>query len=81
MCIFKFFFYELYTILDVMCTSNDIYQRRTNTAMPANTAIPMFLTSCETEMHIWNIAESELLCVRVATLLINKYANILRVMS
>ena len=35
--------------------------------MPANTAVPMFLTSCETEMHIGNMDESELLCVRVAT--------------
>ena len=24
-----------------------------NTAMPENTAMPMFLTSYETEMHIW----------------------------
>ena len=28
-------------------------QRQENTAMPENTAIPMFLTGCETEMHIW----------------------------
>ena len=39
-----------------------------NAAMPENTAKPMFLTSCETEMHI-KMTESELLCVRVATLL------------
>ena len=42
-------------------------QRRANIAMPANTAVPMFLTSCETEMHIGNMDESELICVRVAT--------------
>ena len=35
--------------------------------MPANTAKLMFLTSCETEMHIGNMAESEVLCVRIAT--------------
>ena len=29
------------------------HEKRANTAMPANTAIPIFLTSCETEMHIW----------------------------
>ena len=34
-----------------------------NADMPADTAMPMFLTSWETEMHIWNMAESELLCV------------------
>ena len=28
-------------------------QRRANTGMPGNTAVPMFLTSCGTEMHIW----------------------------
>ena len=33
----------------------------------------MFLTNCETE----NMAESELLCVRVATLPRSKYASIL----
>ena len=33
------------------------YQRRVNTTMPANTAISMFLTGCETEIHIWNITE------------------------
>ena len=27
--------------------------RQGNTAMSANTAMPMFLASCETEMHIW----------------------------
>ena len=27
-------------------------RRRANTAMPANIAMLMFLTSCETEMHI-----------------------------
>ena len=49
--------------------------------MPANTAMPMFLTSYETEMHYGNKAESKLLCVRLATLLRNKYASILRVMT
>ena len=39
-----------------------------NAAMAANTAMPMFLTSCETEVY-GNMAESELLCVRVSTLL------------
>ena len=38
-------------------------------AMPANTNMPMLQNSCETEIHIWNMVESELLCVRVATLL------------
>ena len=28
-------------------------QIRVNTAMPANSATPLFLTSCETEMHVW----------------------------
>ena len=64
-------------------------RRRTNTAMPGNTdipanaaAMPIFLTGCETEMHMWKcMTESELLCVRVATLLRNKYASMLRVMS
>ena len=28
-------------------------RRRANIAMPANTAVPLFLTSSETEMHIW----------------------------
>ena len=44
-------------------------RRRRANAMPANTT-PMFLTSREPEMHIYiysgNIAESELICVRVA---------------
>ena len=47
----------------------------------ANAAIPIFLTSCETEMDIWNMVVSELLCVSVATLLRSKYASTLRVMS
>ena len=63
-------------------------QRRTNTDMPPNTdmpapsnaAMPMFLTSYETECIFGNMAESESLCVRVATLLRNKYASTLRVM-
>ena len=49
-----------------------------NSVVPGNTVKPMFQTSCETEIHM---AESELLCVKVATLLTNKYASILRVMS
>ena len=53
----------------------------TNTVMPENIAIPMFLTSCETEIHIRNMTESELLCVRVASLLRNTYTSTLRVMS
>ena len=28
-------------------------RRQANTAMPTNTAIPMVLISCETEMHTW----------------------------
>ena len=32
-----------------------------NAPMPANTAVPMFLTSCETECTYGNLAESELL--------------------
>ena len=29
------------------------HRRRVDTAMSANTATPMFLTSCEADMHIW----------------------------
>ena len=29
-----------------------------NAAMPVNTDMPMLRTSCETEMHIWNMVES-----------------------
>ena len=54
---------------------------RANIAMPANNDMPMFLTRCEQKCTYGNMAESELLCVRVATLLRNKYASILRVMS
>ena len=46
-----------------------------NAAMPANTTMPMFLTSCETECTYENMAESELLCVGVATLLRNEYKS------
>ena len=55
-------------------------RRRGNTAMPENTAMPMFLTICE-KCTYRNMAVSELLCVRVTTLLGCKYASILRVMS
>ena len=41
-------------------------------SLPANTAMPMFLTGCETEMHIWKYGECELLCVRVVNLLRGK---------
>ena len=37
--------------------------------MPANTAMPMFLVSFETECTYGNMAESEILCVRKATVL------------
>ena len=43
-----------------------------NAAMPANTAKPMFMTSCETKMYILKMALSELLYVSVATLHRNK---------
>ena len=69
-------------IIITIISSNDFqHTRRANNAMPTNTAMPMFLTSCETEISIWkyDMAESELLCVRVATLLRNKYASIQRV--
>ena len=48
-----------------------------NAAKLANTAMPMFLTSCETEIHIRKYGRG----VGVATLLKKKYASILRVMS
>ena len=38
-------------------------------AAPASTAMPMFLTSCETERTYGNMAESELLRVIVVALL------------
>ena len=28
-------------------------RRRANTAKPTSTAMPIFLTSCNTEMHVW----------------------------
>ncbi len=40
-----------------------------NATMPAKTAMPMFLTSERQKGTYGNMAESELLCVRVATLL------------
>ena len=45
--------------------------------MPANADMPAMRQKCS----YGNIAESELLCLRVATLFRNKYASILRVMS
>ena len=48
-----------------------------NAAMPANAAIPAVRQKCT----YGNMAESELICVIDATLLRNKYARILRVMS
>ena len=41
--------------------------------MPANTALPMFLTIVRQKYTYGNMAESELLCVIGATLLRNKY--------
>ena len=43
-----------------------------NAAMPANTAKPMFKTSCETKMYILKMAVRELFCVSVASLHRNK---------
>ncbi len=34
--------------------------------MPVNTAMPVFLTSCEEKYTYGNMANSEMLCVRVA---------------
>ena len=52
-------------------------RKRLNTAMPANIAIPE-----NTAMPMYgNMAEIELFCVGVGTLLKRKYASILRVMS
>ena len=45
--------------------------------LPVNAAKPAVRQKCT----YGNMAESELLCVRVATLLRNKYASILRVIS
>ena len=57
-------------------------RRRSNTAMPGNTAIPLFLNSYATEeIQYGDVADSELFCMRVATLLRNKYASIRKVMS
>ena len=52
-------------------------QRRANTAMPVNTAMPMFLTECP---H-GNMAESKLLRVRVAILPKAKNMDISRVIT
>ena len=50
--------------------------------MPANAAMLGNTAIFVRQKYIYrNTAESELLCVRVATLLGNKYAGILRVMS
>ena len=38
-------------------------QRQANIAMPANTAMPMFLTSCDTETHIYIYIKQRCLCV------------------
>ena len=43
------------------------HRRRVNTAMPANTAMPMFLPIGRPKCTYGNIADSEFLCVRVAT--------------
>ena len=58
-------------------------RRQTNTAKPENTATPAkaFLMVVRQKCTYGNVAESELPCVRVATLLRSKYASILRVMS
>ena len=40
-----------------------------NAAMPENTSMPIFLTSCGTKSKYGNMTESEMICVRVATLL------------
>ena len=43
-----------------------------NTAVPENTAMPMFLTSWRQKCTFGNMVERELLCVKVATLLRNE---------
>ena len=43
--------------------------------MPANTAMPMFLTFMRQKYTYVNMAENELLCVRVVTLLRSKDAS------
>ena len=50
-------------------------------SIPANIAVLIVQTCSETECIYGNMVERELLCVRVATLLRNKYASILRVIS
>ena len=55
------------------------YCYASNTAVSADNVVPMFRTSCETEMHIGNMPESEWLYVRVATLLRSKYGSTLSV--
>ena len=52
-----------------------------NAAIPENTLMPMLLTNWKKKCTYGNVVESELLRVRVATLLRNICANILRVMS
>ena len=41
---------RIYTYILVMTFKR---LRRVNTAMPEYTAMPKFLTGCETEMYIW----------------------------
>ena len=52
-----------------------------NADVTANTAMPMFLSVVRQKCTYGNMAGNELFCVRVATLLRKKYANIPRVMS
>ena len=61
-------------------TGNDVQMlKRCEYCYASKYAMPMFLTSCETESTYKNMAERELLSVRVATLLRNKYVRILKI--
>ena len=56
-------------------------RRRANTLLPANTDVPAnaAMPAMRQKCTYGNMTESELLCVKVATLLRNKYASALRV--